>query len=155
MILMSSAVLMRHKVKDNQRLMQFNEEVRTRYLSMIPVTPTSLVGDCLVCEDELEAIAPFVAPNTPLSQLRTTIVSTTGLLSLVVDYRARESRNDLLDGMLASKTGTGIWVPVARTFLSRIRGVPGDTVSSEDVSYMAAALIMPFGSLLDAQIDLE
>jgi hypothetical protein len=155
LILMSSVVLMRHQRDNHQRLMQFNEEVRTRYLSMIPVSPTSLVGDCLVCEDEIAAIAPFVAPNAPLSQLRTTIVSTTGLISLVVDYRASEFRNDVIDGMVASKGSPALWEPAARTFLGRIRGVGRDTISPDDVSYMTVALSQPFGALLDAEVDLE
>jgi len=66
MLLMSFAAV-RTTFVDEQEFMQFNERVRSRYLRRLPVPPTSLVGDCLVCEDELEAIARFVAPNVTLS----------------------------------------------------------------------------------------
>jgi len=157
LILMSTVVLMRYKQTHNQRLMQFNEEVRTLYLRKIPVSPTSIVSDCLICEDELEAIGPVIAPNAPLSQIRTAIVSTTGLISLVVDYRAAEFRRDVLEGITTSpRCQVGFWTPVARTFIARTRGVPRESVADDDVSYMATALILPWGRLIrDPEIDLE
>lgn len=147
MILLSSVAVTNPR-HDHQKLMQFNERVRSRYLSLLPVAATSLVGDCLICEDELAAIAPFVAPNAPYSQIRTTPVSTIGLISLVVDYRAAEFRNDVSTGMSQSKSGFGLFLPPARTFLCRVRGVPRDTISFDDVNYLAVAIHPAFHVLL-------
>jgi hypothetical protein len=146
MILLSSASVMT-SIVDHQEFMQFNERVRSRYLRRLPVPPTSLVGDCLVCEDELEAISRFVAPNASLSQIRTTPVSTIGLISLTVDYRASEFRNDFVDGFSQSESGFGHFQPAARTFLSRVRGVPADSISFDDIVYLSTAIIMPFHAL--------
>ena len=130
LLVLMSTIVARNRTKNNQRRQQFNEEVRTHYLRKIPVPSTSLVGDCLACQEELEAIRPFVSPNASLPELRTAIVSTTGLLSLIIDYRAQQFRQDMMDGVLEAHNGAFIfWEPVCKTFLSQIRGTPRDSIS--------------------------
>ena len=155
LILMSSVVSVRYKLHDHDRRMRFNQEVRTRYLRMIAVAPTSIVADCLISSEELQAVAPFIAPGATISQVRTATVSTTKLISLIVDHRAPQFHRDLLDGFIAYGGGQIVCEPVARTFISLFRGMRREAITDDDVTNMTEAIGMPFERLLGAGVHLE
>lgn len=147
LMLLYAATIVQGRIHNHHLLMQTNEQMRSRYLSLLPVPQTSLVGDCLICEDELESIGACVAPGALLSQVRTARVDTKRLMSLVCDYRAPQFRHDLMTGALKAKQighGIGLWLPIARTFLSQIRGVPHDSIPFDDASYLSVAAEIPF-----------
>lgn len=148
LLLLLSTALVQGAVRDHERNMQINDQVRTRYLKSIPVHATSLICDCLACEDELEAIGSFVSPGASLPEIRTTVVSRIGLISLVTDFRAPEFRADFSAGVAQQQFGWDLTIPVCRRFLSRIRGVSTEAIDSDDICELAIALILPFEKLM-------
>jgi hypothetical protein len=144
-IFLASHALQVRMISNHQRFLQINESVRRHYLTQLPVPPSSLIGDCFICEDEIKAIADFAAPGAPLSQVRTTPASTIGLISFATDYRAAEFREDIIEGLHRQSTvGSGMWLPAARTFLKRIRGVPRESIPFDHVNHFSITLLLPF-----------
>ncbi len=47
LMLLLAATVVQRRIQNLQRVMQINDQMRSRYLSLLPVAPTSLVGDCL------------------------------------------------------------------------------------------------------------
>jgi hypothetical protein len=140
LMLFMAATVVETFIKDPLRRQQINEQMRSRYLSLLPVSPTCLVGDCIACDDEL---GPYVAPDASTSQLRTSIVSTKGLISLVVEYRQEEFRKDIVEGALSGSV-YDLWTSVAKRFLKNIRGVPSWSIPEEDAIHLSAAIGTPF-----------
>jgi len=125
-------------LRDDRQLVQTVESLRRNYLGLISVPPTSLVGACLVCDDEIKAIGSIVAPNAPLSQVRMTSVSTMRLISLMMDCRSSEFHTEFVRGSLEA-TSSAKLLSLARTCLWRIRGGSRDEISFDDVNHFAVA----------------
>jgi hypothetical protein len=138
-------------LRDQRQLVQTVESFRRIYLGLISVPPTSVVGECLVCEDELKAVGSIVAPNAPLSQVRTTLVSTKRFISLVVDCRSSEFNREMIRGCLESASSAAM-LPLGHTCLWRIRGGSKDEISFDDVNHFAVAFTIPYTSIcIEAQ----
>ena len=150
MMFLTSAAL-QARISDHQRFLQFNDVVRSHYLKVLPVPRISLVGDCLVSDDEIEAVTDFVEPGAPVSQIRTTSADTKGLIQFATDFRAAEFREDFIEGLdRQSKVGSGMWLPTARSLLKRIRGVPPESIPFDHVSHFSFTLHFPFMEISQA-----
>lgn len=70
---------------------------------------------------------------------------------MATDYRAQEFRDDVTEGLIRERTvGSGMWLPTARTFLKRIRGVPPESIPFEHVNHFSITLLLPFTAISEA-----
>ncbi len=134
-------------IQEHEELMEINERSRSRYLDIVPLPPTSLVGDCVICQDEVESVGRIFSPGSKSPQILSTPVSTKGIISMTVDYRAPEFRSDFYRGLRESKVPSDYWLPVARRFIYRIRGGSPDEIPFDDVNHFAVALLLPFTAI--------
>lgn len=146
LLLILAAECITLNLRDDKQLVQTVEHFQGHYLHRVSVSPTSVVGTCLICDEEISAVGEIIAPNAPLSQIRTTLVSTTGLISVVMACRSSEFHREFVRGCLESSSSAA-FLPLARTCLWRIRGGSKDDIPFDDVSHFSVAFTAPYLSL--------
>lgn len=137
------------RILDSKRRIQTNDQMLAHYLSLLPISPTSIISDCLVCEDELKAIGQIVSPGITPSELLESSISTIGLLGLMSNYRSKQFQRDLLEGSILNEKKAGIMLlfPVAQTLLSQVRGVPRHSIAYSDALDFCIGLQFPFSKM--------
>ena len=137
-------------ILDSKRRIQTNEQTLAHYLRLLPVPPTSIISDCLVCENELEAIGQIASLGTSPSELLESSISTTGLLGFMSNYRSQQFQQDLLEGAILHEKRGGIMLlfPAAQTLLSQVRGVPRHSIAHSDAYDLCIGLQFPFSKMM-------
>ena len=155
MMFIGASVVEMH-VKSQSQALQINDALRRRYLELIRLPAMSEIGSCLICEEELEAVARRVAPGTPIQKLKNGSLATAELIMLVGDIRSPQFRRDLMEGALLTQQRGGflLWLPAAKTFLSQIRGVSTQSISFDDANHLCIAIQMPFSIISSSSQEL-
>lgn len=156
MMLLSSSVLQMCFV-DSTQFWKFFNPMRTRYLDLISAPSTSLVGDYIVCADEIAKLASRVTPACPVEEMRRRYIPTSGLLSFMIDFRIFEFWIDHTNGKKEGGAGNCGTLPIARRHLSRVRNVPAESIPFDHVNYLGVdffnlenEIIMQTGDILDS-----
>jgi len=154
LVILLAAAMAQVRIRNQEHVMRVNEAMRDRYLSLLNAPTSTLVGDCVVCDDEIQALASFIDKRSSLSQIRTTSVTMIGLVSLCVDLRAREFRGALVQGAKEAKNGIGMWIPVANITLQRIRGETSNEIDFDDINHFSVAIEMFYHALTMRSLEL-
>ena len=143
-------------VKSHPKALQINDAFRRRYFELVNLPTMSVIGSCLLCDDEVDEAARRIAPGMPIEKMKGCSVSTTDLTMVVGDIRSPQFRRDFLQGALMTQQRGGflLWMPAAKSFLAQIRGVSAESISFDDANHLCIAIQMPFSMIYHNAQDL-